>query len=253
MAIILRKTAGNRRLEVRSAGRTKRLYVDGVLHTQYNPRRRTAGSVWDLLVAPALFHPPERVRRVLVLGVGGGAVIHLLREYVRPDRIWAVDMCPDTLTIARNHFDVRGADLRIACDDARTWLATHKGPQAPRFDLIIDDLFTEADGEPRRSVAADAQWCGSLYRRLTRHGILVMNFADRGELALSDINLDTGRWRSRFPFGYMLTASNCDNAIGAFCRAGDTPQRMRRRLMPLGTPKTQWVDLRTKTLWRQPD
>ena len=87
MSILWQKTAGQDRYEVRSAGRSLRLYRNGVLHTQYNPSRPIGGNLWDLLLDPAFFRSPEAIRRVLVLGVGGGAVIRLLNRFVRPDEI----------------------------------------------------------------------------------------------------------------------------------------------------------------------
>ena len=72
MALLWEKRAGGVCYQVRTAGNTVRLYTNGVLHTQYNPTRLLTGSVWDLLLLGALFVPRERMRRVLLLGVGGG-------------------------------------------------------------------------------------------------------------------------------------------------------------------------------------
>ena len=72
MALLWSEQDGDSRYEVRSAGNTRRLYTNGVFHSQYNPNNPVTGSVWDLLLLPAFFLPPGRPRRVLVLGVGGG-------------------------------------------------------------------------------------------------------------------------------------------------------------------------------------
>jgi hydrogenase-4 component F len=50
MSVLHRQELGDGRiLEVRSAQATRRLYVDGVLHTSYSPARPLTGAVWDPL------------------------------------------------------------------------------------------------------------------------------------------------------------------------------------------------------------
>ena len=49
MAIVWQDTRDGTHYQVRTAGKTLRLYTDGVLHSQYNPVKRLTGSVWDLL------------------------------------------------------------------------------------------------------------------------------------------------------------------------------------------------------------
>lgn len=78
MAVLWEKHVDGVRYQVRAAGRTRRFYTDGVFHSQYNPLNPVTGHVWDLLMIPAFFYATGSVGRVLVLGVGGGAVIGLL-------------------------------------------------------------------------------------------------------------------------------------------------------------------------------
>ena len=55
MAILWQKKIKNTQYEVRSAGQTRRLYTDGVFHSQFNPNRAITGGVWDLLMLPTFF------------------------------------------------------------------------------------------------------------------------------------------------------------------------------------------------------
>ena len=73
MALVYQKQLGNSHYEVRSAGASLRLYSNGVLHSQYNPNTPVGGTIWDLLLLPGFFKdtPPKRI---LVLGLGGGAI-----------------------------------------------------------------------------------------------------------------------------------------------------------------------------------
>ena len=78
--------------EVRSAGQSIRLYTNDVFHSQFNPRRTVDGSLWDLLSLPVLLLPPEPALKVLVLGVGGGAVIRQLAVLLEHPDIVGVDL-----------------------------------------------------------------------------------------------------------------------------------------------------------------
>lgn len=209
MAVLWQQRVGTTLYEIRTAGNTRRLYSNGVLHSQYNERRPVTGNVWDLLLLPALLAAPGTVRRVLVLGVGGGAVIRQLQHFVQPQRIIGVELNPVHLRVARRFFGVRGADIELHQADARQWLYRYAGPP---FDLIIEDLFGERDGEPVRAIEADADWMRALGRALAPTGILVMNFPSLRELracaAQAALPSHAGVLR--------LSTPQNDNAVGVF-------------------------------------
>ncbi len=228
MAVLWQREQGGTRYEVRSAGHTRRLYANGVLHSQYNPRRPLTGNLWDLLMLPAFFLPPGRIRRVLVLGVGGGAVIRQLQHFVAPERIVGVDKDPVHLAVARRFFGVTGDGVGLIRADARAWLAAYRGP---RFDMIIDDLFGDVDGEPRRAIALDEAWSRLLLRRLAPRGVLVANCVSTRELAGSALAAGPGL-RGRPGSVFSLKTAQNENAVGVFLRfragSGDLRRRLRR-------------------------
>lgn len=231
MALIWHKTAQSVRYEVRTAGNTRRLYTDGVLHSQFNPRQPVTGSVWDLLMLPAFFYPPGTVRRVLVLGVGGGAVIRQLQAFLQPEQIVGVDLSALHLTVARRFFGVRGRRVRLYQADAVDWVHGYEGPP---FDLVIDDVFGGEDGEPVRAVEASAVWFQALLRLLSRQGALVMNFVSGDELRRSAY-FSQARIARRFKAAFQLTTPQDANAVAAFLRTEAQSGALRRRLaeMPL--------------------
>ena len=79
MAVVWQTVERGDHYQVRTAGHSVRLYKNDVFHSQWNETRPLSGGVWDLLFLPSLFVPSGSVKRVLVLGVGGGAVI---RQYL---------------------------------------------------------------------------------------------------------------------------------------------------------------------------
>jgi spermidine synthase len=233
VAILWYRQDGDTRYEVRSAGNTRRLYTNGVFHSQYNPASPVTGSVWDLLMLPAFFNP-EQVQRVLVLGVGGGAVIRQLNHFLKPELIVGVELNPVHLEVAREHFSVEAENVELYQADAIQWVRQYRGE---RFDLIIDDLFSDNDGDPQRAIAAEAPWMRQLLKRLSSKGTLVINFGSPVELKACAW-FSTAALQDKFPAAFRLTTPLYENAIGAFLRQPADTVRLRRNL-------ERWTELDT--------
>lgn len=214
MAILWQKNLNGTRYEVRTAGKTHRLYTDGVFHSQFHPTRPTTGGIWDLLMLPALLYHPKKIRRVLVLGVGGGAVIRQLHRYIEPAEIVGVELNPVHLEVAQRFFGVDSSMAQLYQADAIQWVRDYVGP---KFDMIIEDLFREEEGEPVRAVAADISWCRSLSKLLTRDGMLVMNFIDRPEMRHSEC-LSKQNISREFKSAFQFTLPLYENVIVALLK-----------------------------------
>ncbi len=226
MAVIWRHQKGLTRYEVRSAGRSLRLYTDGVFHSQYNPQQPVSGGVWDLLFLPLFFRAPKTVQRVLVLGVGGGAVIRQIQHFVKPGEIVGVEYDPIHLRIARRFFGVGGRGVNLVHADAVNWLNEYRGLP---FDLIVDDLFGSQEGEPVRAVAATAKWFTRLSRALTPQGVLTMNFPSAYELRSCGY-FKSCRVQTKFAAAYQFTLPLHENVIGAFLKYDATRRALHRHL-----------------------
>ena len=75
MAVIWERREDGVLYQVRRQGARMRLFANGVQHSEFHPKRLVTGSVWDLLWLPALLGDPARLRRVLILGLGGGILL----------------------------------------------------------------------------------------------------------------------------------------------------------------------------------
>lgn len=220
MALVWEKQVGGSRYEVRSHGATVRLYSNGVFHSQWNPNDPLKGSLWELLFLPVFFRPNGQVRRVLILGVGGGALIRLLQRFVVPEVIVGVDIDRHHLTVARRFFGVRGAEL--ICADARAYVAERAADQlvnkgAALFDVIVDDLFGHSDGVAERAITADRPWCEQLLRLLSPGGLVVSNFGSRRELRESGWR--TPALRQQLQGAWSAELPEYENSIGIFSRS----------------------------------
>ena len=226
MSLVWSKTTGDAHFEVRRAGNSIRLYTNGVFHSQFNTRTPIAANPWTLLLLPAYFRQSGTIQRALVLGVGGGAVIRLLQHCVRPTEIVGVELDPVHISIARRFFGVtpRVADLVQA--DAADWLCRYRGP---KFDLIIDDLYGESGGEPKRVVHPDRRWLSALTRHLNEDGVLVLNFIGTQDLREVRKRLQ-GRARSPLNAAFRISLPAYENVIGAFVSQRLATKPLRQRL-----------------------
>lgn len=214
MAIIWQQTIGGDQYQVRNAGASIRLYSNGVFHSQYNPQQKISNSIWDLLILPTFFYPFGTIKRILILGVGGGAAIKLLHNYAKPEQIIGVELNPVHLKIARRFFKISQNQAELVCDDAVNWLKSYKGPA---FDLIIDDLFGHQDGETLRAVKLDSAWLTLLNKNLSKQGLLVINTSEKSDFKNSGF-MTNKRLRQSFKTTYKLTHPTCENRVFAFCK-----------------------------------
>lgn len=82
------------------------------------------------------------IRSVLLLGLGAGSVVHLLRRThgVRAP-ITAIEIDPVVVDLARRHFALDAwPNLEVVVGDAIAWV----GATTRRFDLVVVDVFLEA-------------------------------------------------------------------------------------------------------------
>jgi len=234
MAIVWEKETRSGHYQVRHAGGSVRLYKDGVFHSQWNAKRPLSGGVWDLLFLPSLFMPVESIKRVLVLGVGGGAVIRQYLEFLPFEKIVGVELDPIHLQVAREHFGIRSKRVELIEADALSWVDNYHGEP---FDLVIEDLFTEVSGEPVRVADATAVWFEQLAGLLRPGGTLVINFEEAPQLRASLTQFREG-CGDRFDLAYTFSLPTYGNCVAAYVSDNPTPAQLRARLdeLLLGYP-----------------
>jgi spermidine synthase len=120
---------------------------------------------WRALVAVEL--PPQPT--VLMVGLGGGTQIHLLRRLVRPRRISAIERDPAIVRVARDWFGLaRVGGVEFLCADA-TAVVQSLAAANRRFDFIMEDATYAAGPEQALPLAR------ALADRVSPGGALVLN------------------------------------------------------------------------------
>ncbi|MDX1519263.1 MAG: histidine kinase [Gammaproteobacteria bacterium] len=227
MAVIWQKKIDAQHYEIRTAGKSRRLYKNGVCHSQFNPGNIITGSIWDLLILPSCYQPDVHPARVLLLGVGGGAVIRQLHSLFCPESITGVEKDALHIDLGRRFFGLDMDSLELVEADAVDWLRRHR---KHRYELIIEDMFSESSRRPVRAVPADGEWLKCLTRHLSGSGILVMNFASEEEFRESAVCQDM-KLRNRFTSIYRLTLPTLDNVVVAMHKRAVDHKGIHRNIM----------------------
>lgn len=216
MAILWQQAIDGNHYEVRTAGASVRLYRNGVNHSQWNPKRPLAGSIWDLITLPSLHRPFKSLKDVLILGFGAGAVGRQISELVMPERIVGIELDPIHLSIADGFFGCSN-DCNLIAGDAVEWV--HESAEKASYDVIIDDLYAEEGDIPVRCVPMDVEWCEALTRLLKPRGMLIFNIIEPEKVKHLPI-FKSPKLKKRFTETVMYRIDGYENRIIAF---SDTP------------------------------
>lgn len=210
MPVLFQHQSAKTKYRVEKHGKTISLYSNGVFHSEFTPGKLLTGSVWDLMLLPAFFHPPETVRRVLLLGLGGGVLVHQLKHFFPDVEIIAIDIDKTHILVARSYFAVNYPGVKLVHGDAIQWLKEYRGPQ---FDMVIDDLFwSDSNGLASRVQPLDRSWWFQLQSRVRESGSLVINFACDEELHQSCFYRNK-EYSAYLPGRYRFQTPDCENSV----------------------------------------
>jgi spermidine synthase len=137
-------------------GRERRLVVNGailsVLPTDGDWRRVRREYWWHALVSGEL--PPRP--SVLLVGLGGGTQIHLLRALATPRLVTAIERDPVIVRVANDWFGLRRlGDLEVLCAEAAVALAALRRSRR-RFDFVMEDVAYDDTSERALALARAA-------------------------------------------------------------------------------------------------
>jgi len=154
-----------------------------------------------LMFASYFFMPQQK--QVLIVGLGGGAMIHFYEHYDKEVKVDAVEIDAKVVQLAGKYFDVRTRDnTNIITEDAFKYFKTNK----TRYDVIYMDAFlkpaedTDATGQPLR--LKTVAFYKGLREQLTPDGIVVINLNIHQRT-----NDDLATIRSVYPEAYTFRAS----------------------------------------------
>jgi spermidine synthase/MFS family permease len=128
----------------------------------------------------AAIYPPD-VKRVLVIGLGGGSLPVYLERFLPDATIDVVELDPGVIDVAKKYFGVRETGrLHFIESDGRVFLNRHTEP----YDIIMVDAFT---GSYIPFHLMTKEFYQLLRDRLTPHGVVAFNILPAVELFDSNV------------------------------------------------------------------
>ncbi len=131
------------KISVFRKGKGLQLVVGGLVQSVSLNTENVGDRVWGVIVEQALIKR-ESFKNVLILGLGGGTVAHLLVKKFPEVKIVGVEIDPVIVQIGREEFNLNKLkNLKIITDDA---FAVAGDPEKYKlaknsFDLVVVDLY----------------------------------------------------------------------------------------------------------------
>ncbi len=128
----------------------------------------------DYTIAMALallIHPAPQ--RVLLIGLGGGSLVHFIHHYFPAIKIDVIEKSPAVIQVAHDYFLLpEDQRIQLYCGDAQQIIPT----LTEQYDLIFNDAYS--DQGPDAALYAD-NLHQQVIRLLGRQGVLVSNLWQR--------------------------------------------------------------------------
>lgn len=159
-------------IEVVEEGEYRSLYFkDSVVQSRiYNatPAKLALRYTQYMMAASLLVKPHPQ--KVLLIGVGAGAILQFFNHYLPDVSIEAVDKSEYILDIARRFFSLpENVRINVHCDDGLDYLCHH---DHKRYDLILVDAFND-DGMAKSIYSPEFLKIAG--KRLSRSGVICCN------------------------------------------------------------------------------
>lgn len=159
------------------------------------------------MFASYLYQPHPR--RVLIIGLGGGAMVRFLTHHEPQVQIDAVEIDPVVVRLADEYFGVRtGGQVRVHTADGMAFVEAVTEP----YDVILMDAFlrpssdTDAVGVPTR--LKTVAFLGRLRQALTPEGVVAFNLNEHEQL-----DADVAAVRTAFGNGVVYRCPPADNKV----------------------------------------
>jgi len=193
------------RVRVDESGGTRTLVVDETFASFYRPGEIATHCVWDAIAAPILWLEPERRRRILILGLGGGSIARLARALAPEAEILGIEVDREVVKLAREHLDLDALDIQVEIADAFEWLKS--APRSSgRYDVILEDIFIGEGDEVHKPAWIPEPAHRLARKRLDRGGVFVSNTLDESG--------QVGRaMRDAFPTVVSIETEEYDNSV----------------------------------------
>lgn len=144
-------------------------YVNGKKVLDTENANYSYGSLQKILEFGLAKVDLKTVKKTLLLGMGGGSVIHSLKNSGFSGSILAVEIDPEIIKLGKKEFDIEESEnLKIIQQDASEYVKSCSGI----FQLIIIDLFIDLNVPP---IFYEKEFCENVLKLVERQGFIIFN------------------------------------------------------------------------------
>jgi len=117
-------------------------------------------------------------KRILLLGLGGGGLIHFLLKAAPQAKIDVVELRHEVIELSKTYFKlpIRHNRLSVHCCDAQLFVSDKRLHHSRQYDMIFVDVF---DGEGPSKINGDIDFLVSCRALLTSSGVISFNLWNR--------------------------------------------------------------------------
>lgn len=124
-----------------------------------------ARDVWKL---PLKKIKTKKIKDCLILGLGAGGIVSLVKKYWLGVKIIGVEIDPVMVKMGKKYFHLEGVDIKVG--DAKKYVEGSKGKV--KFDLILVDTYL-GDRYPEK--LEDKKYLMGIRGLLAKKGVVVFN------------------------------------------------------------------------------
>jgi spermidine synthase len=128
-------------------------------------------TLWKYAVRQLSVAKEKEIKSILVLGVAGGTVIHMLREFYASASIVGIDIDEQMIALGNQYFGLSHMkNVTFVVADAKKFVSSEK-PKL--YDLIVIDLFI---GREIPAFIRSESFMRDIHRLLRPKGVLLINY-----------------------------------------------------------------------------
>lgn len=164
----------NGKIRVVQYGKTRKLLVDGVSQSLNWDSPAAPKKVWGRVV-DVLKEEQPALKKVLLLGLGGGTMQQLISKAFPGVEIVSVELDPTMIEVAKNYFDVdKIPNHKILNEDACRVIVEPQehGLSEQYFDALIVDIYC---GEKYPELGKSGNFIAALKNLVIPEGLILFN------------------------------------------------------------------------------
>lgn len=164
----------NGKVQVWEIGNTRKIKVDKIDQSLSHTSASASRLVWGKVVE-VLEETKVETNNILILGLGGGTMAHLISEKFKPQNITSVEIDPLMLEIAKKYFQLDEIpNHRVILDDAlRVVIEPEEFDLQPQsFNVVIVDIF---QGEKYPDLGKSGNFISAVKKMVRPGGLLIFN------------------------------------------------------------------------------